>query len=716
MKLSALLKMPTKPKHWFFIGLFFVALWIPRVALFSADAFDICSGVSSAPMNHENPELSQSVIQKDTQIEVGRCGVLRAVMHSQLSIPQQPLSEITRQSQTFMGRMAAAPLATSTLPTVLHSRPTATRKIFLDFNGYTVPSTSDWFDYWPTNTVQGLSLDGDYNSFTAQENAYITEIWAGVAEDFAPFNIDVTTEDPGTAGLSRSSVRDSNFGTTAVISSDYTYSNACGCGGIAYVGVIDEINSDRTPNPYTPSFNFVSFSSGNFLTAADAAGVISHETGHNLGLGHDGNTTGDAYYSGHENGLWAPIMGTSYEHSISQWSKNEYLNGVVTSYTDIPSYDWIYDVCLDSECEDDVKVISTYNAIPLITDDYGSNFASALSLSGTSISRSGYIGGNSDIDMFKIVLTDKYKLTLTAAPIAKTPNLDIKMKIYNSSQTLLTTVDDVASRGPDGFALGVSAAVSSYALNAGTYYISIEGTGALDPLTTGYTSYGSMGQYTLTGNLVVDGNGPINLTLPTISSNPSGFAVGSTVTAVSTSGQWSGSPTPQLSLQWQRFASGSWSSISRATNSTYVLSANDAGSMVRVAVTARNTIGSATAYSLESTTIGTAPTVATSALTISGTARVNQTITLQDRSTWRATPAITPTYQWYACTTSIRASKTTSTTPLSGCTAISGETGSAYLVRAGDTRKYITVAGTGTNSYGSLVLWAKSTSAISASR
>lgn len=706
MNFSGILKVPTRPKHWIFLGILFVLLWAPRIVLFSADAIDVCSGVSSAPVNHHNPALSPTAIKNDKQMEVGRCGVLRAVMNSQLSAPQIPVSDITQQSQTFISRMSAAPLVSSSKPIVLHSRPAATRKIFLDFDGYTVISSNDWYNYWPSNSIKGISLDGNYGSFSAIENAYIQEIWAGVAEDFAPFDIDVTTEDPGTAGLSRNSSSDVKFGTTAVISDDFTLSAYCECGGIAYVGIIDDINSDKTPNPYAPSFNFISFSAGNYLSASDAAGVISHETGHNVGLGHDG-TSSQGYYPGHENGLWAPIMGTSYEQSISQWSKNEYADGAVTDYTDIPSY-YFYYGCMDSECQDDVKVISNYNSIPLIADDFGNNFASAQNLTGTVINQSGNIGANSDVDMFKFVLTNKHKLTLTASPIAKTPNLDIKMKIYNSSQNLLTTVDEVASRGSDGFAQGLTAKVTSYSLNAGTYYFSVEGTGALNPLTTGYSNYGSMGRYTLSGNLELDVELPLNITLPTISPSLAGYVVGATVTANSTSSHWTAISANALSFQWQKLTSGVWTPISKATRNTYVISTTDTGLRLRIAVTAKNDKGSTTAYSLESGVVNAPPTVSTNALTISGAGKIGQPMTFRDASTWSAFPNVTPTYQWYRCSSATRASQTSSTAPLLGCVPIAGATSTPYIPLSIDRSRFLTVAATGSNAYGTLVLWAKS--------
>ena len=86
---------------------------------------------------------------------------------------------------------------------------------------------------------------------------------------------------------------------------------------------------------------------------------------------------------------------------------------------------------------------------------------------------------------------------------------------------------------------------------------------------------------------------PTNTSLPTISGTPQ---VGQTLTAGT--GSWTGNPT-SFSFQWQRCNAGGTScvDISGATAGTYVLGSADPGSTVRVAVTARNSVGEATAVS-----------------------------------------------------------------------------------------------------------------------
>src|SRR5688572_19599226 len=65
---------------------------------------------------------------------------------------------------------------------VLHSLPGAYAVLYLDFDGH---NEGEWSD------IQSAQVD-----MFGGTPAEMQEIWARVAEDFAPFNIDVTTADP----------------------------------------------------------------------------------------------------------------------------------------------------------------------------------------------------------------------------------------------------------------------------------------------------------------------------------------------------------------------------------------------------------------------------------------------------------------------------------------------------------------------------------------
>jgi hypothetical protein len=67
--------------------------------------------------------------------------------------------------------------------------------------------------------VRAYDRDGSPADFSA-ERYYIYSTWQGVAEDFAPFDVNVTTREPSSDALLKSSPSDPTYGLTAVITPD----------------------------------------------------------------------------------------------------------------------------------------------------------------------------------------------------------------------------------------------------------------------------------------------------------------------------------------------------------------------------------------------------------------------------------------------------------------------------------------------------------------
>ena len=80
----------------------------------------------------------------------------------------------------------------------LHSKPGAIKVVYLDFDGPAITSTA-----WNTSTgvatlnAKAYDTDGNIGAFSSTELGQIAEIWHRIAEDYAPFNVDVTTEHAG---------------------------------------------------------------------------------------------------------------------------------------------------------------------------------------------------------------------------------------------------------------------------------------------------------------------------------------------------------------------------------------------------------------------------------------------------------------------------------------------------------------------------------------
>lgn len=434
----------------------------------------------------------------------------------------------------------------------LHSRPGSSRVIFLDFDGHTTSGTS-----WNTSYTGGApivsapySLDGDPNTFNTAEQDAIQYIWQRVAEDFAPFDVDVTTEDPGDAGIFRSSTSDTLYGTRAVISP--TNFTGQSIGGIAYVGVFNYVGTN-----YKPAFIMTSGLGNNEKNIAEAT---SHEVGHNLGLSHDG-TASVGYYQGH--GDWAPIMGVGYYRAVTQWSKGEYPGA--------------------NQLQDDLAVMQTYG-IAIIPDDHGDSRATATVLSGTNLSASGVVTTRTDTDVFQFS-TGTGNVTLNFNPAPRGPNLDIQATLTDSNG------NTVAVLNPAGLAASYTGTLA-----AGVYFITVDGVGAGD-LVTGYSDYASLGQYTITGTLTGS-----NLQPPTAaaSANPTSGQAPLTVAFSSV-----GSTDPDGTITGYNWNFGDGTSVSNAANPSHVYTS--AGTFTAVLTVTDN--DGLTASSSVSITVSPAPSV-----------------------------------------------------------------------------------------------------------
>jgi uncharacterized repeat protein (TIGR01451 family) len=364
----------------------------------------------------------------------------------------QNLNQLVESSTTSpapSGTFAASnPL--SSLPQ-LSSNPGATAKLFLDFNGHVQAS---WGNY--TNAVTPVyDQDGDRTTFSSGELASITEIWARVAEDYAPFNIDVTTIAPGSLAN----------GVVAHIAIGGNYSDWFGssAGGVAYIGGF--YNS-------APNVGYVfedALGNGNARYVAEAA---SHEAGHLFGLWHQSTwsgTTLQAEYS-QGNAQWAPIMGVGYYSQRTTWHNGPNNLG-------------------STSLQDDMAILAnSSNGFGYRADDFGSTLAlaSALANSGGTVNFAGRIGSNTDQDWFEFT-TGGGALNLSLNVAQFGANLDSVLELRDASGTILVTANPTNSLG----------ATLTANLTSGTYYVVVRSSGG----------YGNVGTYTLTGTATAEGSG-----------------------------------------------------------------------------------------------------------------------------------------------------------------------------------------------------------------
>jgi PKD repeat protein len=355
---------------------------------------------------------------------------------------------------------------------LLHSKPGASKVIYLDFDGHTTSGT-----IWNTNFASGANIvtpaysnDSTTTSFTVTELNNVQAIWQRIAEDFAPFDVDVTTQDPGLEALRKTTTADTQFGVRVCIGgSSYDWYGA-GAGGVAYL-------NSFTWNSDTPCFVFTAqLGTGNVKYTAEAA---SHEAGHTFNLSHDGQRAHDTvaavgYYQGHAN--WAPIMGVGYYKDVTQWSKGEY------PYAD--------------NTQDDTSMIAAITGYRV--DEHGDSILNATPLTGTNINAAGIIERRADVDLFGFT-TGAGTISFNATPAALSPNLGLQFALYDGLGNLITSASPTTTLG----------AALSTTVAQGTYYLAVDGVGTGDPLTA-YNDYGSLGQFRVTGSIVpVTGQPPI---------------------------------------------------------------------------------------------------------------------------------------------------------------------------------------------------------------
>ena len=413
-------------------------------------------------------ERLENILKNDLTAWVDEKGRLLYVESDTKPVPKPDAgdsAQITATAATDTGGSTFSSMASSTTdPFTLHSKPGANRIIYLDFNGHVATSTA-----WNSGTLnaQAYDTDGNPSAFSDAELNNIREIWQRVAEDYAPFDVDVTTREPSADLLQRTSSSDTQFGTRAVITRSMPELCSQSCGGVAYVNVFANYSA-ISPGYYQPAWAFFDkLGNGYPKYVAEA---VSHEVGHNLNLNHDGTST-VGYYSGQGSGAtgWAPIMGVGYYKPVSQWSKGEYPNA--------------------NNFQDDIAVISSAGA-PLRSDDFPSTTAAAAPLAGdpSAVLQTGIIERNTDLDVFTF-FTDGGTVQFNVGPGSVAPNLDLSVTLLDSAG------NTVASANP---ADSLSASIN-VSLGAGQYFLQIDGAGFGD-LTTGYSDYASIGQYQITGS------------------------------------------------------------------------------------------------------------------------------------------------------------------------------------------------------------------------
>ena len=373
----------------------------------------------------------------------------------------------------------------------LESLPTAEHTLYLDFNGHFEPTwASDGFTFANIQTA-AFDMNGDLDWFSPEEQATMERIWRIVAEDFAPFNVNVTTVDPGGWENADGRLERVVFGglqQDMPVAADSTRTQAdWNNNGNSGYGNIDQYLDPDKPNVcyifsaemWRRANDGLRDDNGNLLseTFADViANTASHEAGHAYGLWHQvdldglGNVT-DHYTQGTPD--WTPIMGDNYSSDRLTW-----WNGAVgaESVPETPWNDW------RAVTQDQLTMLS--NVLGYRADDHG-DFVSGATVLGqlpvaSSLSTRGVIGAMWDVDYFSFQTGGG--LVNVDLLLPDGANLDGKLELWSEGWNWWSQFP-LAADDPSG-ELGASIEVN---LAAGTYFIAVASHGR----------YGDLGQYTL---------------------------------------------------------------------------------------------------------------------------------------------------------------------------------------------------------------------------
>lgn len=320
---------------------------------------------------------------------------------------------------------------------ILHSNPGSSKTLHLNFRGNVV--TGDWILNGAEN-VKGLEtytfdFDNDASHFGAVDQSMIRQIWAIVAEDFAPFDIDVTTDYSGEYGNGLAI-------NVAIGDTNKNYALATGTArlhgfadGVDLPVVVPTANIQRNMAirlieedygvSYKPDEDMIlHYMDTRILDIGMAIGnTVSHESGHFFGMEHDRASNGDEYDRGTDE--WTPIMGTNLAHDRSTWSVH------------LVNWEWIDHVHTPIYEDNFAQLIGVLG--PRL-DDHGDSdeFAQPMAdvNAGIRFEAAGIISTMSDVDVFSFVAprTGEYAIDVSVPAYA---NLDVAVDWYRSSGPLL---------------------------------------------------------------------------------------------------------------------------------------------------------------------------------------------------------------------------------------------------------------------------------------
>jgi Ca2+-binding RTX toxin-like protein len=346
----------------------------------------------------------------------------------------------------------------STVP-ALSSKPKATKKLYIDFDGDTTPQWTG-VNFQP-GTTPAFDANGDPSSFSSGEVDLMRQVWADVAEKYSPFDIDVTTVAPPSLA--------DNVAFRIVVGGDGTWYNLNRAPGTSIASGVAIIGGFVSPAYSNTGYVFSALVPAWPTNVQFVAETVAHEAGHGFGLSHiwgrNASNAWQEYSPGDANTV--PIMGLS---NFAPAKRGTWVIGPIGTNGTAPQ-------------QNDVQVLGTVIGYGAADNDDTQGTATLLTPDGTNVlAASGVINKVTDVDYYKF---DARSGDLRIRLDAVTPRymLDAIVELRNSAGTVLASAS--TNNNPSAELVQQNAA-------AGQYYVSVRSANRLP---------GDIGQYKLSASI-----------------------------------------------------------------------------------------------------------------------------------------------------------------------------------------------------------------------
>jgi len=378
-----------------------------------------------------------------------------------------PIEGMAESGDRFGGKLPIGLRTTGFQVPQYESNPGATNTLYLDFDGYRerVQGFPDWI------VAPAFDLDGNPKFLSITEMAFIEDIYQAMAEDYAPFDVNVTTISPGGDPARSQRVV---FGGRR---EDNNLTNSTTAYGVGRLGAFTNPLFPNTAYVFTQSYfddkNPPYVNDLNLRNGVDIGSVGSHEAGHTFGLVHKAEydvLTGAKFVEYSSGGFdWNPIMGDAIDDGRTIWTAASMISPFSSSRR--------------IEGSDDVGVLS--QVLGTRGDDHGDVPSQAtnvgtLSKPGDVAFGTGIIENRSDVDTFVVTVQTGAIMSVDYRANGVGANLDSTLVIGS-----VETGEILATQNWSNTRFRMFERIT---VTEGTYFISVRSAGAFQ---------GDAGQYSV---------------------------------------------------------------------------------------------------------------------------------------------------------------------------------------------------------------------------